>query len=224
MSDETPRCGRCPYQQKDRLCRNEEGKAPSFCPTKNKENIREQSLKEYKKPDIAEFAKQAAIQEGSGYGFKEKGYERVRPIKSRIEEIIEFSRRLNYQRLGLIFCGGLSKEAKVVESILTNRGFEVVSVICKVGRTPKETIGIAENEKIAPGAFESMCNPIMQAQIVNAEKTDFNVVMGLCVGHDSLVFKYAEAPCTVLVAKDRLFGHNPVAAIYTIDSYYRSLK
>jgi hypothetical protein len=25
-------------------------------------------------------------------------------------------------------------------------------------------------------------------------------------------------------AKDRLLGHNPLAAIYTIDSYYRSLK
>ena len=32
------------------------------------------------------------------------------------------------------------------------------------------------------------------------------------------------APCTVLAVKDRLLGHNPLAAIYTIDSYYRSLK
>ena len=35
--------------------------------------------------------------------------------------------------------------------------------------------------------------------------------------------KYSNAPCTVLAAKDRLLGHNPLAAIYTIDSYYRSL-
>jgi uncharacterized metal-binding protein len=48
--------------------------------------------------------------------------------------------------------------------------------------------------------------------------------MGLCVGHDSLFLKYSNALCTVLAAKDRLLGHNPLAAIYTIESYYRSLK
>ena len=69
-----------------------------------------------------------------------------------------------------------------------------------------------------------MCNPILQAMVLNDGKTDLNVLLGLCVGHDSLFFKYAEAPCTVLAVKDRLLGHNPLAAIYTSDSYYRSLK
>ena len=68
-----------------------------------------------------------------------------------------------------------------------------------------------------------MCNPIAQAFVLNDEQTEFNIVMGLCVGHDSLFLKYSNAPCTVLAAKDRLPGHNPLAAIYTIDSYYRSL-
>jgi uncharacterized metal-binding protein len=101
---------------------------------------------------------------------------------------------------------------------------EVVSVSCKAGRTPKEKIGIRDDQKIAIGCFESMCNPIMQAFVLNDSKTEFNVLMGLCVGHDSLFLKYAEAPCTVLAAKDRLLGHNPLAAIYNIDSYYRALK
>ena len=35
--------------------------------------------------------------------------------------------------------------------------------------------------------------------------------------------QYAEAPCTVLAVKDRLLGHNPLAAIYNIDHYYRCL-
>jgi len=69
-----------------------------------------------------------------------------------------------------------------------------------------------------------MCNPIAQAFVLNDEKTEFNIVMGLCVGHDSLFLKYSDAPCTVLAVKDRLLGHNPLAAIYTVDSYYRSLK
>jgi len=31
--------------------------------------------------------------------------------------------------------------------------------------------------------------------------------------NESLFLKYSEAPCTVLAAKDRLLGHNPLAAI-----------
>jgi uncharacterized metal-binding protein len=49
-------------------------------------------------------------------------------------------------------------------------------------------------------------------------------LIGLCVGHDSLFFKHSDAPVTVLVAKDRVLGHNPVAALYTSHSYYRRLK
>ena len=51
-------------------------------------------------------------------------------------------------------------------------------------------------------------------------QTDFNVLIGLCVGHDSLFFKYSEAMATVLVAKDRVTGHNPAAALYTTPTYY----
>jgi len=68
-----------------------------------------------------------------------------------------------------------------------------------------------------------MCNPIAQAKILNNEGTEFNIMVGLCVGHDSLFFKYADAPTTVLIAKDRVFGHNPAAALYLSDSYYRKL-
>jgi uncharacterized metal-binding protein len=43
--------------------------------------------------------------------------------------------------------------------------------------------------------------------------------MGLCVGHDSLFTKHSEAPVTTLVVKDRVLGHNPVSALYTVASY-----
>ncbi len=43
------------------------------------------------------------------------------------------------------------------------------------------------------------------------------------MGHDSLFFKYSEAMTTVLVAKDRVTGHNPVAALYTSSTYYARL-
>jgi uncharacterized metal-binding protein len=182
------------------------------------------ALSELKKPDVMEFARQASIQEGEGYGDKDLGYDRVKPIKPRIIETIEFAHKMSYQRLGFVFCIGLRKEAKVVEKLFASEGFEVVSAVCKLGRTPKESIGVQDDQKIRIGSFESMCNPIAQAFVLNEEKTEFNIVMGLCVGHDSLFLKYSNAPCTVLAAKDRLLGHNPLAAIYTIDSYYRSLK
>ena len=208
----------------ERLCRKEDGKAPDFCPTQNLHELIETATEEYAKEDVLRFARQASIQEAEGYADRELGYAHVRPLKPRIVEIMEFSQKMDYRRLGLIFCIGLRNEAKAVEKILSAKGFEVVSVVCKIGRIPKERIGIRDDQKIAIGQFESMCNPISQAAVVNHQQTDFNILLGLCVGHDSLVFKYAKAPCTVLAVKDRLLGHNPLAAIYNIDSYYRSLK
>jgi uncharacterized metal-binding protein len=224
MIAELPGCARCHFATQDRLCQQENGKSPTFCPTQNYEEVVGKALDELKKPEILEFARQASIQEGDGYANRELGYDKVKPVKPRILETIEFAHRMNYQRLGFVFCIGLVKEAKVVEKLYSAEGFEVVSALCKVGREPKETLGVRDDQKIRIGCFESMCNPIAQAFILNSEKTEFNIVMGLCVGHDSLFLKYADAPCTVLAAKDRLLGHNPLAAIYTIDSYYRSLK
>ena len=82
----------------------------------------------------------------------------------------------------------------------------------------------ARDEQIDAGKDEAMCNPILQAMVLNHEKTEFNILLGLCVGHDSMFFKYADALCTVLAVKDRVLGHNPLAAIYNVDSYYRSIK
>ena len=47
--------------------------------------------------------------------------------------------------------------------------------------------------------------------------------MGLCVGHDSLFFRYSTAPVTVLVTKDRVLAHNPIGALNFADSYYRKV-
>ena len=124
----------------------------------------------------------------------------------------------------IAFRFGLRNEARVVEKLFSDKGFETVSVCCKAGRIPKEAIGIQEDQKIWPGNFEGICNPILQALILNNDNTELNIMIGLCVGHDSIFLKYAEAPCTVLAVKDRLLGHNPLAAIYNIDSYYRALK
>ena len=94
-----------------------------------------------------------------------------------------------------------------------------MSVVCKVGGVPKEEIGITEEQKILIGEEETMCNPIAQAEVLNRAGTELNVLLGLCVGHDSLLFRHAAAYTTVLAAKDRVLGHNPLAAAYTLGSY-----
>jgi len=194
---------------------------PANCPVKTKQAVIEAALAEYAKPQIKAFARQASIQEYECYMQLPEG---MTPRHPRVEEIAQFAKKMKYKKLGIAFCGGLAKEAAILNTILENRGFEVVSVRCSVGGVPKETIGIAQDQKIrGPGVWETMCNPITQAKILNDEKTEFNIAVGLCVGHDALFFRYAEAPCTVLIAKDRVFGHNPAAGLYLSDSYYQKL-
>jgi len=224
MKKDLSNCAKCVFDLSDRLCKVEDGKKIPGCPTHNKADILQKSMGEYKKPEISEFARQSSIQESEGYLDKNLGYARVKPIKPRILEIIEFASKMNYKCLGLAFCIGLRKEALIVEKIFSDKGFDVISVVCKVGRVPKEEIDVCDHQKITQGSFETMCNPIMQALVLNDGKTDFNILLGLCVGHDSLFMKYSDALCTVLAVKDRLLGHNPLAAIYNIDSYYRYLK
>jgi uncharacterized metal-binding protein len=198
---------------------------PDSCPTRIKAEVIEKALKEYDKPEIREFARQASIQEFENYMNMPEGLISRNP---RVEEVIQFAKKMGYRKLGVAFCIGLKQETEILIQILENRGFEVVSVCCKAGGIPKEKIGIRDDQKIAhisdgPGLWETMCSPISQAEILNDSEVDFNIVVGLCVGHDSLFFKYAKAPVTVLITKDRVFGHNPVAALYQSHAYYRRL-
>ncbi len=215
---ENPQCAKCSV--KDKVCRVEGGKGPKFCPTENYGEIVESAVKEYERSEVREFARMASVQEAECYSNRHIQPFVRHPVKPRVQEICEFAKKMGYRKLGVACCSGLHSEAGTLTRILEAQGFEVVSVICKVGRTPKETIGIREEEKVRIGKFEAMCSPIAQASILNEEKTDFNILVGLCVGHDSLFFKYSDALTTVLIAKDRVLGHNPAAALYTVGGYY----
>lgn len=137
---------------------------------------------------------------------------------TRVEEIMAFARKINAHRIGIANCIGLLNEARIFARILRANGFESYSVLCKVAGKSKSSIGIPQEcENI--GA--AMCNPILQARLLNEAHTDLNVVIGLCVGHDSLFYKYSDAYVTTLVTKDRITGNNPAAALYTANSYYR---
>ena len=196
-------------------CREEPGTGtyPRFCPTSQETQILTEARAAYDEQEIRQLAQASARTEAAGY-CKEP----------RVEEVMNFARRLGITHLGIATCAGLLAEAERLQEILEANDFQVSSVCCKVGSIPKEEIGLADEEKVRPGQFEALCNPVGQAKLLNQAGTGLNVAVGLCVGHDSLFFHHSQAPVTVLVAKDRVMGHNPVAALYTSHSYYRRLR
>lgn len=183
-------------------------KTMTCCPSKN-EAVQARAAELYKEGENHLIALTAGKVEAEGYG-----------RLCRMEEIVLFCKRAGYKKIGLVFCMGLHREAETVNKILMHHGFDVVSVICKNGAMPKSSVGMTDADTLSGCAQEVMCNPIGQALLMNEEKTDFNVLLGLCVGHDTLAIKYMEAPCTVLAVKDRVTGHNPLAAIYMANGYY----
>ncbi len=220
----SPSCAACEVKNPDRICETDNGSASKGCPTLAKKDILQAANSEYEKPDVGHFARQASRQEAACYANRNTHPYVLQPSKTRLVEICEFAEKMGYKRLGLAFCGGLSREAAIVGELLLNRGFEVVSVVCKAGRSPKALLGLGKEDTIHHDEKESMCNPVFQAKLLNHEKTEFNILLGLCVGHDSLFFRYSDAPVTVLAVKDRVTGHNPLAAIYLSESYFRKIK
>lgn len=218
------KCAKCPFQMKDRICRGYGEKGPDFCGTKLYPDTVEKANNEYSSdPALMRFAHMASKQEAECYRRSEFGPGKNEPVKCRIQEIIEFCQKMGYQKLGLAFCIGLAGEAQTLNGILESHGFQIVSVVCKVGCTDKSYIGLTPEEKIAKAdVHESMCNPVAQAMILNREKTEINLMLGLCVGHDSMFIKYSDAPVTVVGVKDRLLGHNPLAALSS--NYYAFLE
>lgn len=187
-------------------------KLPQNCPMRNYNDVYEEAATVYRET-AGNLACNSAQVEAAGYG-----------VWPRVREIMEFSRLAGFTNLGLAFCVGLRREALEVTKIFESNGFTVVSVMCKTGSRPKEELGIQDKEKVQPGRFEAMCNPVAQAMLLNKEQTDLNILLGLCVGHDTLFIKYSNAPITVLAAKDRATGHNPLAAVYAPHYFQSKLK
>ena len=135
-------------------------------------------LKNYMEPETNRFSLMAASMEAEGYG-----------VWPRLKEIIEFCKRMGYQKVGMAFCGGLKEEARIVADIFRKHGINLISVICKVGGFDKSEIGMNDSHKVHPGEFEPMCNPITQAELLNQEGTEFNIILGLCAGDERLFGK-----------------------------------
>ena len=207
MSEELRSCVDCGAES----CHKMDGKNPPFCLTTHLDPaLLEEVMLLYTEDDWNQKVTQASASVEADFYCK----------ATRVEEIVEFARRIGAKRIGIATCLGLLNEARIAARIFRKAGFEVYGVACKVGSQLKTTVGIPEYCS-AVGA--NMCNPILQAKLLNEAKTDLNVVVGLCVGHDSLFYKYSEALVTTLVTKDRVLAHNPVAALYQANAYYKRL-
>lgn len=209
MDYETPGCAYCPPTV--RACRHGESEArgPGFCPTKVDQEGVDEAWLAYEDPETRRIAQVSALVESEGY------------CKwTRVEEICAFARKMGFKKIGIATCISFVDLAHTLSGILESHGFEVASVACKNGGVPKERIGLRDEDKIRPGQHESMCNPISQAELLNRAGCEFNVVLGLCVGHDSLFFRHSQGLATTLVAKDRVLAHNPVGALQLADTYF----
>ena len=179
---------------KDKLCYKEEKDCYKL----------EESISDIYKDDDLRCSKVAAQIEADYY-----------MQKTRVEELILFSQQMGYKRLGVAFCLGLQDEAKTLCSYL-RKYFKISSVCCKICGSPKSKLNLPQMKQ---DQLEIMCNPIIQAQVLKAAKTELNVLVGLCMGHDVIFNKHSHVPTTTLIVKYRVLSHNPAGALYTF--YYK---
>ncbi len=182
-------------------------RVPKNCPMHDDQYMKN-IFGEYKEPEINRFyvATKTPCPPGSAPHFV-----------PRLRYVIDFCKQMGYQKIGLAFCVGFKKEAKLYSRILREHGLEVVSASCCNGG-----FNIADHGVPLPKGcdFDAACNPIGQARLLNAQNVEYNLVMGLCAGHDSLFMKFADAMSTVICVKDPATGHSPMTALYLYKQYY----
>jgi uncharacterized metal-binding protein len=126
---------------------------------------------------------------------------------SRLQETIEFINRMEYKKIGLAYCYGMEKEAKLFRDKFKAEGIKLRTVSCTVG-------GINQNEINPSSCTEKVsCNPLGQAAELNEEGVDFVIIMGICLGHDILLQRNLKSDFTTFVVKDRVFGNAPLMAL-----------
>lgn len=207
MENKSPQCVKCTVFR----CRTKEKdrKVPSFCPTEKYADLIKESVEKHKLPENMAINR-AWREMMDRLADAQKG--RDMWSWTRVDEIMEYARIRGMKKLGIGTCYALLFESRLLSDILKKNGFEVVSVSCLCGEVNPQDVGIGGN---------IFCNPIMQAEVLNREKTELNIMVGLCLGHDILFLRNCKAETTPLVVKDRALGHNTVAALYLSQGYYK---
>ena len=141
-------CARCPVY----VCRaGDREHGPEACPMHG-----DFPAAEYLYVDAAErsIARVAALVEASGY----------RRWK-RTQEVMEFAKRLDFRRLGVVFCSDMASIAEIYIRMLNKNGFETVSA----GNPGRE----CEPETLAS---EELVTCVLRSMF-SLEKLDYDVFM-----------------------------------------------
>ncbi len=136
-------------------------------------------------------------------------------ILCRLSELIYFALEMDYRKLGIAYCIDLAEPASIVAKVL-KRFFNVYPVCCKIG-------GRQLSDSTLTGSSKVECNPTGQAELLNSVKVDFNIIIGLCMGIDSVFTKLSEAPVSTLFVKDKSLANNPIGAVYS-DYYLKEVS
>ncbi|MFA6597220.1 MAG: DUF1847 domain-containing protein [Ignavibacteriaceae bacterium] len=126
---------------------------------------------------------------------------------ARLQELVEFIQKMNYQKVGLAYCFGMEKDAIEVKKYFKQNDISISTVSCTVGGIPQDNV----NKESC--IHKVSCNPIGQAEQLNNESADFVLLMGICLGHDILLQRNLKADFTTLVVKDRVNNNNPLLAL-----------
>ncbi|MFX1257879.1 MAG: DUF1847 domain-containing protein [Promethearchaeota archaeon] len=179
------------------------------CPMKLSSDVQKEARDLYENDEfLKKSTRIASIVEATGY-----------ILWPRLKDTIEYAKGMGYTKLGIAFCIGLMIEAKKIAEILEKYGFEIISICCKTGGIKKTAVGVPKEftmySKTGYPIGLITCNPAAQALLLNKAKTDMNIIVGLCVGHDITFTNLSKAPVTTLIAKDRSMPHNPSGVLFT---------
>jgi uncharacterized metal-binding protein len=161
-----------------------------YCPTYGHPEVFEEAKKIYAQDlETGLLAKHAAIIESKGY-----------MVWPRLKDTIELARRMEYEKIAVLFCPDLMREAKKACRILTESGFTVVSRVCGVNKTKPQL----------PQALMSELNDDGPELVVNA---------GLCTPCETEISQFARIPMTTFIVRDKRWHNNPASAVYASEKW-----
>ena len=173
-------------------------KIPQRCPALGNKKALTHAIDEYRRPNSIANRLYGGFSKLVGSGGSKR---------SRIEHIMEFSRAVGFQRIGIAACAFYLPQIYYLRSILEDHGFSCMGLSCKIGGLTFADIGIPNDSNWI------LCNPLAQAFILNDFQTELNITVGLCMGHDLIFQSYSNAPVTNYTVKEKISDDNPVATL-----------
>ena len=171
------------------------GEYPEDCTSKLVDNeVRDDALAFYRDEENYKILQAAAKATSAAIGGK----------WPRVRELVFFAHSMGAKRIGIASCISYAADACILAGILTNEGFEVVDATCRIGSIKRGELGLEAPDD--PHFHSASCNPYMQAAVLNEVGTDFNVILGLCLGHDMIFARQSQAWVTTLGVKDQTPG------------------